>query len=160
MTLMKNGAAAADTYTFVPDDAPLPDGAIIVSLARLKAEGETLFARHAPVGVKLTAGQTPQDIGGDLAKLAAVVLEFAKFRDGRVFSWARQLRTRLGFAGEIRVTGDYLYDQIAFLERVGVDAFELPPGISEDMFRRALGEITPVFQPSADACTPAARLRR
>ena len=30
------------------------------------------------------------------------------FRDGRAFSWARMLRTRLGYRGEIRATGDFL----------------------------------------------------
>ena len=35
------------------------------------------------------------------------------------------LRTRLGFTGEIRAVGDFLYDQLAFMHRVGFDAFEV-----------------------------------
>ena len=48
-------------------------------------------------------------------RLSVIVLEFPKFRDGRGFSWARMLRTRLGFTGEIRATGHFLYDQLAFM---------------------------------------------
>jgi uncharacterized protein (DUF934 family) len=79
-----------------------------------------------------------------------IVLEFPKFRDGRAFSWARMLRTRLGFRGEIRATGDFLTDQLAFMTRVGIDSFEVPEKITLELFQRALGEMRFVYQPSAD----------
>ncbi len=150
MPLIKNGAHCEDTYHVVADDAPLRQGAVIVSLKRLRAEGEALFERNTPVGVKLSSDQSPEALGSDLDRLSLVVLEFPKFRDGRPFSWARMLRTRLRFTGEVRATGDYLYDQIAHMVRVGFDAFELPPAIAPDQFKRALGEIPFVYQPSAD----------
>ena len=46
--------------------------------------------------------------------------------------------------------GDYLYDQAAFLARVGVDAFELSPTLTPELFQRALKEMTNVYQPAAD----------
>jgi uncharacterized protein (DUF934 family) len=88
--------------------------------------------------------------GEDVNRLSLVVLEFPKFRDGRAFSWARMLRTRLGFKGEIRAIGDFLYDQIDYQHRVGFDAWEVPDNFTVDMFNRALGELTNVYQPSAD----------
>jgi uncharacterized protein (DUF934 family) len=78
------------------------------------------------------------------------VLEFPKFRDGRAFSWARMLRTRLRYRGEIRATGDFLYDQIAHMTRVGFDAFEVPEKMTLELYRRALHEMRFVYQPSAD----------
>ena len=66
------------------------------------------------------------------------MIEFPKFRDGRGFSWARMLRTRLGFTGEVRAVGDFLYDQIAYLHRIGFDAFEVPDGFTLENFNRAL----------------------
>ena len=149
-TLIKNGVPAEDAYTDVADDAPLPDGAVIVSLKRFRADRDALFARNTPLGVKLASDQSPEALGADLDRLALVVLEFAKFRDGRPFSWARMLRTRLKFTGEIRATGDFLYDQLAFMVRVGFDSFELPQSITPELFARALGEMTLVYQPSAD----------
>lgn len=150
MTLIRNGNVIENAYTPVADDAPLPQGPIVVSLKRLRAEGEALFQRNAPVGVKLSSDQSPEALGSELERLSLVVLEFPKFRDGRPFSWARMLRTRLRFTGEIRATGDFLYDQLAHMVRVGFDAFELPPTIAPDQFKRALSEIPYAYQPSAD----------
>jgi uncharacterized protein (DUF934 family) len=150
MPLFKNGVPAADNFVLVADDAPLPDGPVIVTLRRFAAEREALLARNTPLGVKLASDQSPDALAADLGRLALVVLEFPKFRDGRPFSWARALRTRHQFKGEIRVSGDVLYDQIAFLVRVGVDAFDLPAAITPALFARALGEFSHVYQPAAD----------
>jgi uncharacterized protein (DUF934 family) len=148
--VLQNGVVSENLYATVADDAALPDGPVIVSLTRLKAERDSLFARNQKLGVVLTSAESPESLGSDLERLSLVVLRFPKVRDGRLFSWARILRTRLGFTGEVRASGDYLYDQIAFLARVGVDAFELPPGVTPALFQRALVEMTNVYQPAAD----------
>jgi uncharacterized protein (DUF934 family) len=133
------------------DDAPLPEaGGAIVSLERFRRDRDQLIARNAPIGVRLRSDQSPELLGEDVHRLSLVALEFPKFRDGRAFSWARLLRTRLGFRGEIRAVGDFLYDQIAYQRRVGFDAWELPEGFTNETFQRALSEITEVYQPSAD----------
>ena len=150
MPLISNGTYASDLFVAVADGAPLPEGAVIVSLARFLAEREALLARNAPLGVRLNAEESPQALGEDAQRLSLVVLEFPKFRDGRAFSWARMLRTRLGYRGEIRATGDFLFDQFAFMQRVGIDSFEVAEKITPEMFRRALGEMRFVYQPSAD----------
>jgi uncharacterized protein (DUF934 family) len=46
-------------------------------------------------------------------------LHFPKFTDGRAYSQAFLLRRRLGFAGEIRATGDVLIDQLVQMQRTG-----------------------------------------
>lgn len=150
MPLIKNGRFAEDPFAKAADGAALPDGPVAVSLARFRAEREALLARNSALGVVLKSDQSPMELGGDVKRLALVALEFPGFRDGRAFSWARMLRTRLGFAGEIRATGHFLYDQIAFLARVGVDAFEVPEGFTEAEFARAMGEIRDVYQPAPD----------
>jgi uncharacterized protein (DUF934 family) len=157
--LIKNNLPVEDTYVTVADDAPLPDGAVVVSLKRFRAERSDLLARNQKLGIVLDSDQSPEALGSDLDRLSLVVLEFPKFRDGRPFSWARILRTRLKFTGEIRARGDFLYDQIAFLKRVGVDAFELPPSITPELFARALTEMTDVYQPSADGRTTIVAMR-
>src|SRR5579872_7051269 len=139
-----------DTFASLADDAPLPDGAVLVSLSRFQAERNTLIARNAPLGVRLKSDEPPERLGDEVHRLSLVALEFPKFRDGRPFSWARLLRTRLHFAGEIRAVGDFLYDQIAYQRRVGFDAWEVMEGFSPDDLHRALSEIGNVYQPSAD----------
>jgi len=150
MPLIKNGAPASDSFVTVADDATLPDGAAIVSFARFQKERATLLARNAPLGILLKPAESPESLGDDVQRLSVIVLEFPVFRDGRHFSWARMLRERLKYEGEIRARGHFLYDQIALTRRVGFDAWELPDGISPEQFQRALGEITNVYQPSAD----------
>lgn len=150
MPLIKDGAFADDAFAAVADDATLPDGAAIVSLARFQKEREALLARNAPLGIQLKSSENPELLGDDLSRFSVIVLEFPVFRDGRAFSWARMLRQRLGFGGEIRATGHFLYDQIAYMHRVGFDAWNVPDGFPLEQFNRALGEITNVYQPSAD----------
>jgi uncharacterized protein (DUF934 family) len=150
MPLIKDGAFVADAFTAVADDAPLPDGGAVVSLTRFIAERDTLLARNAPLGVRLKSSESPQALGDDATRLSLIVLEFPIFRDGRAFSWARMLRERMKFTGEIRGQGHFLYDQIAYMHRTGFDAFEVPDDFTLEQYQRALGEITNVYQPSAD----------
>jgi uncharacterized protein (DUF934 family) len=151
MPLIKNSAFVEDSYVTVADDEAMPANGSIVSLARFKKDRESLLSRNAPIGVRLKSDETPEPLGEDVHRLSVVVIEFPKFRDGRGFSWARMLRSRLGYQGEVRATGTYLYDQIAFMHRVGIDAFEVQENFTLEEFHRALGEITDVYQPSADS---------
>ena len=60
------------------------------------------------------------------------------------------LRSRYGFAGEIRATGGVIRDQLQFMQRCGIDAFELPErALTEDWFV-ALSEMDLFYQPAED----------
>ena len=149
MPLIKNGAVIADPFTTLADDAPLPsEGGAIVSLTRFRKDRDALLARNAPIGVRLNSDESPEELGDDVHRLSVVVIVFPKFRDGRGFSWARMLRTRLNFSGEVRAGGDFLYDQIAYLARTGFDAFDSAFTLAD--ITRALSEMSSVYQPSAD----------
>ena len=148
--LIKSGAYAQDVFVPVTDDAALPEGAVLVSLARFQKDRETLLSRNTPIGVKLQSSENPEILGDDVNHFSLIALEFPKFRDGRAFSWARILRTRLHFTGEIRAVGDFLYDQVNYQHRVGFDAWEVPDNFTLEMFNRALSEMTNVYQPSTD----------
>ena len=60
-----------------------------------------------------------------LHNLDLIVLYQPSFVDGRSFSQARHLRQQ-GFEGEIRISGDFGRDQIAYLKRAGVNSFVIP----------------------------------
>ena len=151
MPLITGDAIVTDTFTSVGDDAPLPEsGGAIVSLARFQKERNTLLARNAPIGVELKANENPENLGEDLHRLSVVALDFPTFRDGRAFSWARILRTRLGYTGQVRAVGKFIYDQINYQRRVGFDAWVVPDDFTLEQFHRALSEMTHVYQPSSD----------
>jgi uncharacterized protein (DUF934 family) len=141
---------AEPAFVPVADNEPLPEGPVIVSLARFQKERELLLARAAKLGLRLETSESPELIGDDVHKIALIVLHVPYFRDGRAYSWARLLRTRLGYKGEIRVSGHVLKDQVAFYARVGVDGFDLPRPATESDLEAAQGEISHVYQPSVD----------
>jgi uncharacterized protein (DUF934 family) len=151
MPLIKDGTFIEDPFFFVPDGKAYPDEkGVIVTLARFQGERDNLFAHRKLVGVRLASNENPTVLKADLYRLATVVLEFPKFRDGRAFSWARMLRTRFGYKGEIRAVGDFLLDQIAFMARTGFDAFEVRQDMTLEQFHHAMGEISHPYQPAAD----------
>ena len=141
---------ADDPYTAVPDDAALADGPVAVSLARFQCDRDVLLARNAPLAVVLASDQSPDALGEDLHRIATIVLQFPKFRDGRGYSWARQLRQRHGYRGEIRATGDVLRDQWLPMHRCGIDAMQVRDGVTLGDFLAALAEQTVFYQPAQD----------
>lgn len=52
-----------------------------------------------------------------------IALDFPSFRDGRAYSQAYLLRTRMGWQGELRAIGDVLRDQLSHMRQCGFDAF-------------------------------------
>jgi len=126
MPVFKHGAFVEDLWQTVADDAPVPaDAPAIVGKARFLAEREALVGRNAPLGLTLKAGESLDGIEGDIHRFAVIALDFPKFSDGRSYSIARILRERLGFAGELRATGNVLRDQINFMHRAGFDALDV-----------------------------------
>lgn len=159
MPLIKHGRPAADPWIVLAGGEPTPDGAaIIVGLARWQAEREALIRRPGPLGLRLKSDQPPGLVAGDLGCFALVALEFPKFTDGRAYSYARLLRERHGFQGEVRAVGNVLRDQFLFMHRCGFDAFEVADR-HLDAWTGALNEITVAYQPAGDGLVPAWRLR-
>ena len=126
MTLFRDGRETPDEWTRVADGEPLPaDKHIVLTKARIIADRDVLRGRNVPYGVVLGSGDNLDGIEDDLPRLSLVVLDIPKYADGRLYSIARLLRERHGFAGEIRASGDVLRDQIMALHRVGVDTFDV-----------------------------------
>lgn len=79
-----------------------------------------------------------EDLRNDLPRLGLIALQFPKWTDGRAYTQARLLRTRLRFAGEIRATGEVLVDMLPLLQRTGFDAVVLRADQRLDSAQRAL----------------------
>ena len=126
MPLWRREGFAEDEWVVLDDEAPTPgEGAIVVSLKRWLAERAALSSRTAPVGVALEAGADAQAHLAELAERPLVALAFAKFADGRSFSYARLLRDRHRFRGELRAIGDVLIDEIPLMLRCGFNSFDV-----------------------------------
>ena len=151
MQLVKSGHVVDDTYVRVADDAPIPDGVpAIVSAARFLADAQGIAGRAAPTGVQWPNSRKVAELAPYLDRLALVALEFPKFKDGRAYSQARQLRENYGFRGELRATGEILRDQFMFLVRAGFDAFEVKKDADVAAFSSEIARHTVFYQPTGD----------
>lgn len=97
------------------------------------------------------------DVKCDLHGFSTIILDFPAFKDGRAYSQARLLRERYGYTGEIRARGDILRDQLLFMARCGINAFEFTGDVGGA--NEALKEFTFAYQPAADGREPVWRKR-
>lgn len=160
MPIIKQRAIVEDSFVHVADDQPVPaSGDVFVSLARFNAEKNELLTRSGKLGVQLKSDQTAADVAADLDKLAAVSIEFPKFRDGRGFSTARLLRDRYAYKGEIRAVGHVIREQLFYMARCGFDAFELAPGKDLQDALSGFEDFKVTYQAAADDPRPLYRRR-
>ena len=160
--LVIDGETAEESWVYLDDETPITDAPCIISLQRLKAEADSLRTRNAGLGVVLLAddpnkergktqlGEDVRELVNYLDMVSLVSLKFPTYRNGRGYSAARILREELKFDGEIRASGDVLYDQWAMMTRCGINAFELDAAISLERFKTALDEFSDAYQPAAD----------
>src|SRR5882724_908996 len=87
-----------------------------ITMKLIKA-GDPLSHAENPKVLQLANDADPRAVS--LAGIDCVELNFPKFADGRAFSQAFLLRSRLGFRGDIRATGEVLVDQLVQMERTG-----------------------------------------
>jgi uncharacterized protein (DUF934 family) len=160
MALIKDGKLVADAFADAATAGAIPPaGAVIVNLEQWQAERAALLARGTALGIRLHSDQSPDLIAADVAHFAVVALEFPKFRDGRAYSYARLLRERYGFKGELRAVGDVLLEQLFFMIRVGFDAFELDSAEPLRDYQTALADFSVWYQPTGDGRPTAIQLR-
>jgi uncharacterized protein (DUF934 family) len=111
-----------------------------------------------PAGLLLTNDDDVEGLADEVHRFALVALAFPKWTDGRAYSQARLLRTRLRFGGELRATGEILVDMLPLLQRTGFDAVVLRADQSLDSAQRALRFFAGHYQ--GDAIDPRPVFRR
>src|SRR5262245_19543018 len=119
MPLIRDGHIIDDPYQRVLDDTPLPDGAVLLPVARFLADAQELSARDGKIGVIWPNNRDIAELVPWLDRLSLIALAFPTFKDGRAYSQAAVLRERHRYRGELRATGDVLRDQFLFMHRVG-----------------------------------------
>ena len=138
--LVVDGRERADTWEHLTGDAPPTGGDFTVAVARWLEERDELLAHVArtggALGVRLAIDTDPAILLDDIRHFALVVVEIPNAADGRFFSIAARLREQLRYRGELRVTGDVAPDQLSFMQRCGIDAFELGDGVDIERFIR------------------------
>jgi uncharacterized protein (DUF934 family) len=150
MKIIKDKQITEDNWTHIADGDAIPTGDFTVSLSRWKEEKEKLSQHQERIGIRLSPADTVEEIAGDLKAIKSIALDFAVFTDGRSFSQARLLRDQYKFEGEIRAMGNYMSDQIFYLSRVGVNAFQLENSDELDLALSMLNDFSVSYQQSSN----------
>ena len=108
--------------------------------------------------VRIEAGDDVRRLGPVLDRVRLVEVDFPRFRDGRGFSSARVLR-EMGYAGEIKATGDVLVDLVFFMRRCGFDSFAPNVPMNPADVESVLNRYPNVYQHAADDVVPIWKLR-
>ncbi|MES2832696.1 MAG: DUF934 domain-containing protein [Pseudomonadota bacterium] len=161
--IIKNRQVVSDDWTVLrlaegeetidAADVPVPATRVIVPLAVWQAQHATLSHR-TDIGVWLGAADRPEALKDDLTKLQLIAVDFPKFTDGRGYSIAFNLRSRLGYEGELRAIGDVLRDQLFYMQRVGFDAFATREDRNIHDALKGLTDFSESYQTSWDQKTP------
>jgi uncharacterized protein (DUF934 family) len=161
--IIKGHAIVADDWNLLRADEgadaaalDVPAGRAILPLATWLAQREALAGRAAAgeIGVWIAPDEDPAALRDDLPRLALVAVDFPKFTDGRGYSHAWNLRSRLGWNGELRAIGDVLRDQLFSMQRVGFDAYDTRPDRSIDDALKGLTVFSETYQASVDQRVP------
>lgn len=152
MPLLRNGHWINDNaWLRLADDDPLPasdssEHPVICSLARfLEIESN----QHRIIsGVWLRSDDDVELLAPYLDQLQLISIDFPVYTDGRGYSQARVLRKQFSFSGELRASGDVRVDQILFMARAGIDAFEFSDPPDKALVNQILSRFQLNYQPS------------
>ncbi|HKH81267.1 MAG TPA: DUF934 domain-containing protein [Methylovirgula sp.] len=150
MAFFKDGRFAPDPWRRVDAIEELPaEGYVILSLDTWRRLAWPKQRTNLAFGLLLEPGQRVEAIADDLPYLGLIAIQFPKFTDGRGYSIARQIRERYNFTGELRATGDVLFDQLQFMARCGFDAFEISDPVTIRLLEedRHSGALRHFYQP-------------
>ncbi|MEH6361719.1 MAG: DUF934 domain-containing protein [Amylibacter sp.] len=149
MVLLKDGAPITDDWldTSTTDAVLETDkSSVIYTLEDWQERRDELSKRNGPNAIILPNDVLPDVIAGDLDNLSMVVVIVPTFKDGRAYSQVRRLRERLGFKGDIRVTGDVLVDQFAAFHRLGANILDLKKDKEAALWSSIVGEVSNSYQ--------------
>ena len=107
-----------------------------------------------PNVLQLANDADPLAIEVCLSDVDRIDLVFPKFSDGRAYSQAFLLRRRLGFAGDIRATGDVLIDQLVQMQRTGFSSAVLKEGVDASAAQRQFDRFASYYQGDAQQSEP------
>ena len=146
-----DGAPAHD-----PATVAVPAGKFIVPLSLWLVQRDLLAARTAAgeIAVWIASDERPETLKGLLDQFPLIAVDFPKFTDGRGYSIAYNLRTRLGWTGELRAIGDVLRDQLFSMQRVGFNAYAVRADRDPHDALKGLSDFSETYQASVDQKIP------
>ena len=134
-------------------------GNVIVPLSVFIVRKDALVSRikAGEIGVWLDTHEVLEHLvenQTDLNALPIIAIHVERFVDGRIFSLGTLLRTRYGYANELRAFGDVLKDQLFFLKRSGFTSFLIRADRSAVDAMTSLHDFSQPYQGAVDESQP------
>ncbi|MEC9407946.1 MAG: DUF934 domain-containing protein [Pseudomonadota bacterium] len=136
------------------DDTPTGQGWEAIGLDHPSVE-----SAGAPVGLYLDNTVDVEALPVDISRFGFIALDFPAFTDGRAYSQARVLRSRLNWTGPVVATGDLHQDQACYLRRCGIDVFAVEDETQAATLARGFNDFTTAYQATQAGEVPAYRRR-
>ena len=137
----------------------LPQGKVIMPFAYWQANRDQLIAQNKKYAVCINGDNETEEVVKDMDHFELIALDFPAFTDGRSYSHARLLRERYGYTGELRAVGDVLRDQLFFMQRCGIDSYQVREDKNIEDALKAFTEFSVKYQTAADQVQPVYKLR-
>lgn len=148
MNILKDRQICEDDWLHLDDNTALAPGNIILSLSHFLSAD--LHSHNGKIGVRIAPTDDLDCLKDHLNTISLIALDFPAFTDGRGFSQARLLRNLHGFQGQIRAIGNFTSQQVFYLARVGVNAFQMPTNSDLTAALASLDDFSVHYQPSSD----------
>lgn len=146
--LIKDAQIIEDSWLPVNSEAESVNAGHIASLSQWLA-----LSAKAQSAVQLEPGDVTTSLLENLEDLAVVAINFPALTDGRGFTYARELR-EAGFTGELRAVGEFVRDQMYYLQRCGFNAFQLSDETGLEAALSSLDDFDEHYQAAADQPRP------
>ena len=158
--IILDGQRKEDTFRFIERwEEAMPGQDVIVPLPLLQEPLPFPTGAGGRLGVRLEGAEGPEELEGNLDRLALVEVRFPVFTDGRGYTTARLLREKYAFRGELRASGDVFRETLYYLSQCGFNAFVLRPGESIDSALEGLDVFSEGYQSTALRESPLFRRR-
>ena len=161
MEIIKDKKIVADEWTVFDGDGEsvveAAEDKVIYPYTVYAANQESLKGKAK--GILLDSDNHPEDIQDDLESFELIAINFPTFMDGRGYSYAKILRDRFAYEGELRAVGDVLRDQLFYMARCGFNAFKVKEGKDINDAIKGLDDFSVKYQVSVDEKLPLYRRR-
>ena len=97
----------------------------ILSISQWREVSHIIQKKKIDVAVEFSSNNCALSGQDEISKVTMIQINFETFKDGRPFTFAKMLRKKHNFKGEIRAVGHVLPDQFIFLIRCGFDSVEI-----------------------------------
>ncbi len=162
MQLIKDKKIVEDSWqrlVEITSGESLPAGDIIVPFSYWLNNKEVLPNREGMLGVCINGDDDIHAVAKDIENFDLIALDFPVFTDGRCYSHARLLRDRYHYQLELRAVGDVLRDQLFFMQRCGINSFQLRKDKDAQDALNAFNEISVKYQAATDDAEPVYKYR-